>query len=152
MASINGSRAGYITLTYATAKAAVIHLTKCVAVELGGYGIRVNSLSPGPVITGIFAKAHGIDPELADRDTGAVKVAFADYLARIQPLSGMATPDAIAQVALFLASDASRFVTAHDMVVDGGITAGRTQSEMLASFDIFQKAMHSAHPEARRFG
>lgn len=64
----------------------------------------------------------------------------------------MKTPDDIAQVALFLASDASRFVTAHDMVVDGGITAGRTQSEMLASFDIFQKAMHSAHPDARRFG
>jgi NAD(P)-dependent dehydrogenase (short-subunit alcohol dehydrogenase family) len=152
MASINGTRAGYITLTYATAKAAVIHLTKCVAVELGSYGIRVNSLSPGPVVTGIFAKAHGINAEPADRNTDAVKVAFTDYLARIQPLSGMTTPDDIAQVAFFLASDASRFVTAYDMVVDGGISAGRTQSEMLASFDIFQKAMHSAHPDARRFG
>jgi NAD(P)-dependent dehydrogenase (short-subunit alcohol dehydrogenase family) len=150
MASINGTRAGYITLTYATAKAAVIHLTKCVAVELGAHGIRVNSISPGPVVTGIFAKAHGIDPDLADGDTGAVKVAFSDYLARIQPLAGMTTPEDIAQVALFLARDASRFVTAHDMVVDGGISAGRTQSEMLASFDIFQSAMHSVHPDARR--
>ena len=45
-ASVNGTRAGYTTLTYCTAKAAVIHLTKCVAVELGPYGVRVNSLSP----------------------------------------------------------------------------------------------------------
>lgn len=64
MASVNGTRAGYITLTYATAKAAVIHLTKCVAVELGPYGVRVNSLSPGPVITGIFGKAYGIEAEV----------------------------------------------------------------------------------------
>jgi NAD(P)-dependent dehydrogenase (short-subunit alcohol dehydrogenase family) len=56
-------------------------------------------------------------------------------------LRGVATPEDIAQVALFLASDTSRFVTAHDLVVDGGITAGRTQSEMMANFAMFQKEL-----------
>ena len=145
MASVNGSRAGYITLTYATAKAAVIHLTKCVAVELGPYGVRVNSLSPGPVITGIFGKSRGIDPDVADRDTEAVRSAVEAFASKVQPLRGVATPDDIAQVALFLASDASRFITAHDLVADGGITAGRTQSEMMANSAMFQEVLRSAH-------
>ena len=144
MASVNGTRAGYITLAYATAKAAVIHLTRCVAVELGPHGVRVNSLSPGPVVTGIFGKAYGIDPDTADRDTERARSAVGSFASRVQPLCGIAEPDDIAQVALFLASDASRFVTAHDLVVDGGITAGRTQSEMLANFGIFQKELDSA--------
>ena len=141
MASVNGTRAGYITLTYATAKAAVIHLTKCVAVELGPYGVRVNSLSPGPVITGIFGKAFGIDPDIADRDTKAARSAVENFVSNVQPLRGVAEPDDIAKVALFLASDASRFITAQDVVVDGGIAAGRTQSEMMVNFAIFEKEL-----------
>ncbi|HKW35273.1 MAG TPA: SDR family oxidoreductase [Candidatus Acidoferrum sp.] len=107
MASVNGTRAGYITLAYATAKAAVIHLTKCVAVELGPYRVCVNSLSPGPVVTGIFGKAHGIDADIADRDTEAAWAAVGDFASKVQPLRGIAKPDDIAKVALFLASEAS---------------------------------------------
>ena len=119
-------------------------MIKCVAVEQGPYGVRVNSLSPGPVVTGIFGKAHGIDPDLADRDIGAVRSAIGEFASKVQPLRGLATPDDIAQVALFLASDASRFITAHDLVVDGGITAGRTQSETMTYFEMFRKALLSA--------
>lgn len=92
MASVNGTRAGYITLTYATSKAAVIHLTKCVAVELGPYGVRVNSLSPGPVVTGIFGKAYGIEADVADRDTDAARAAVGDFASKVQPLRGIAEP------------------------------------------------------------
>jgi NAD(P)-dependent dehydrogenase (short-subunit alcohol dehydrogenase family) len=143
-ASVNGSRAGYSNLTGCTAKAAVIHLTKCVAVELGPYGVRVNSLSPGPVITGIFGKALGVDPETADRDTEAVRPAIEGFVSKVQPLCGVATPDDMARVVLFLASDASRFITAHDLLVDGGITAGRTQSETTTYFAMFRKELGSA--------
>lgn len=145
MASVNGTRAGYTRPPGATAKAAVIHLSKCVAVELGPYGVRVNSVSPGPVVTGIFGKALGLDPDTADGDTEAARSAVGDFASRIQPLRGIATPEDIARVVLFLASDASRFITAHDLVVDGGITAGRTQSEMLSYSNIFQKEFGSAH-------
>ena len=144
-ASVCGTRAGYTALTYCTAKAAVIHLTKCVAVELGSYGVRVNSLSPGPVVTGIFGKAFGTDPDIADRETEAVRSAVGVFASKIQPLRGVAVPVDIAQVALFLASDASRFITAHDLVVDGGITAGRTQSEMVDYHATFEKELGSAH-------
>jgi NAD(P)-dependent dehydrogenase (short-subunit alcohol dehydrogenase family) len=148
-ASVNGTRAGYSAFTGCTATAAVIHMTKCAAVELGSYGVRVNSLSPGPVLTGIFAKALGIDPDIADRDTEAVRPAIAGFVSKIQPLRGVATPDDIARVVLFLASDASRFITAHDLVVDGGITAGRTQSETKAYFEMFQKEFSSSYGRSR---
>jgi NAD(P)-dependent dehydrogenase (short-subunit alcohol dehydrogenase family) len=100
MASVNGTRAGYITLTYATAKAAVIHLSKCVAVELGPYGVRVNSLSPGPVVTGIFGKALGSDPDVADSDMETARSAVRNFVSKVQPLRGIAEPDDIARVAV----------------------------------------------------
>jgi NAD(P)-dependent dehydrogenase (short-subunit alcohol dehydrogenase family) len=56
-ASINGMRAGLAGIDYCVAKAAVIHLTRCAAVELGEKGIRVNCISPGPVATGSLPKA-----------------------------------------------------------------------------------------------
>jgi NAD(P)-dependent dehydrogenase (short-subunit alcohol dehydrogenase family) len=144
MASVNGTRAGYIALACATAKAAVIHLSKCVAVELGPYGVRVNSLSPGPVVTGIFGKAFGLAPDTADLDTRPARSAVEGFASKVQPLRGAATAADIAHTALFLASDTSRFITAHDLVVDGGITAGRTHSEMMANFTIFEKELRSA--------
>jgi NAD(P)-dependent dehydrogenase (short-subunit alcohol dehydrogenase family) len=74
--------------------------------------VRANSRSPGPVITGIFGKALGIDPNTADRDTEAVRPAMGSFVSKVQPLGGIATPGDIAKVVLFLASDASRFITA----------------------------------------
>jgi NAD(P)-dependent dehydrogenase (short-subunit alcohol dehydrogenase family) len=142
-ASINGVRAGFAGLDYSTAKAAVIHLTRCAAVELGERGVRVNSLSPGPVLTGIFGKGAGLDGNVADDEPDAMQSAFAEVLPRWQPLRGMATMDDIAQAALFLASDASRFVNGHDLVVDGGITAGRPAGVGRAERAIFVKAFEA---------
>jgi len=142
-ASINGVRAGFAGLDYSTAKAAVIHLTRCAALELGERGVRVNSLSPGPVLTGIFGKGAGLDGNVADDEPDAMQSAFAEVLPRWQPLRGMATMDDIAQAALFLASDASRFVNGHDLVVDGGITAGRPAGVGRAERAIFVKAFEA---------
>lgn len=97
------------------------------------------------MITGIFGKAYGIEADVADHDTDAARAAVGDFVSKVQPLRGIAGPDDIANVALFLPSDASRFITAQDVVVDGGITAGRTQSEMVANFALFEKHLHSEH-------
>jgi NAD(P)-dependent dehydrogenase (short-subunit alcohol dehydrogenase family) len=60
VASINGTHAGLGGLYYSAAKAAMIHLTRCAAVELGEKGIRVNSLSPGPNATGKASRHTGV--------------------------------------------------------------------------------------------
>jgi NAD(P)-dependent dehydrogenase (short-subunit alcohol dehydrogenase family) len=62
VASIGGHIAGWTFLDYSAAKAAVIQLTRCTAAELGQYGVRVNSISPGPILTGIFGKGAGPRP------------------------------------------------------------------------------------------
>ena len=123
MASVNGSRAGLGGHYYSAAKAALIHLTRCAAVELGEMNIRVNSISPGPIATGAFSKGGGGDD--AEESMEIAKAAIADVvLHKYQPLPCVGIADDIARAALFLAGDASRLVSGVDLVVDGGISAG----------------------------
>jgi NAD(P)-dependent dehydrogenase (short-subunit alcohol dehydrogenase family) len=125
----NGSVAGHqaglsSSMIYSMAKAAVIHLTRCVAMELAESGVRVNSISPGAIATGIFGKIFGLDPDKADQSAEVMKQAFAN----MQPIKRAGIPDDIAQMALFLASDDSTFINARDIVVDGGLLGGRQWS------------------------
>jgi NAD(P)-dependent dehydrogenase (short-subunit alcohol dehydrogenase family) len=143
-ASINGLQAGMVGVGYSTAKAALIHMSRCAAVALGEKGIRVNCISPGPVLTGIFAKASGLSDAESDENLQAAHHAFAAMLPKWQPLPGMATPDDIAEAAAFLASDASRFITGHNLVVDGGITAGRPATSMREERRLFAHAFRRA--------
>jgi NAD(P)-dependent dehydrogenase (short-subunit alcohol dehydrogenase family) len=124
VASVNGTRAGLGGHYYSAAKAAAIHLTRCAAIELGEKGIRVNSLSPGMIATGAFGKYIGMQSDEADDHPEYAEAAIGSVLPRWQPLPYVGRVDDIAQAALFLASDASRFVTGHNLVVDGGISAG----------------------------
>jgi len=124
VASVNGIRAGLGGHYYSAAKAAVIHLTRCAAVELGEKGIRVNSLSPGMIATGIFGKCGDMTPDEADENPEYAEAAIGSVVPRWQPLHLVGRADDVAQAALFLASDASRFMTGQNLVVDGGITAG----------------------------
>jgi NAD(P)-dependent dehydrogenase (short-subunit alcohol dehydrogenase family) len=124
VASVNGVRAGLGGLYYSVAKAAAIHLTRCAAVELGEKGIRINTISPGPIATGIFGKGAGLEHDEADANPDYAEAALAAILPRWQPLPLVGHPDDIAQAVLFLASDAARLVTGHNLVVDGGICAG----------------------------
>jgi NAD(P)-dependent dehydrogenase (short-subunit alcohol dehydrogenase family) len=125
VASVNGARAGLGGHYYSAAKAALIHLTRCIAVEVGEKGIRVNTISPGPIATGAFRKGGGTDPDEADHSIEIASVAIADVvLPRYQPLQRVGTMDDVAWAALFLASDASRFVSGVDLPVDGGMSAG----------------------------
>ncbi len=117
-ASVAGVGAIFGPLIYSTAKAAVIHLTKVAAVELGPFGVRANAICPGGIATPIFGKGMGLSAEQADQTVEVMKVA----LAQAQPIKRSGVPNDIAEAALWLASDASSFVTGHALVVDGGIT------------------------------
>jgi NAD(P)-dependent dehydrogenase (short-subunit alcohol dehydrogenase family) len=119
IASIAGLRGGLAGHAYSTAKGAVLALTRSAAAELGEQGVRVNSISPGGIVTGIFGKSAGVEGAAADRIADVVK----ELLTSLQPIPRAGVTDDIANGCLYLASDAAGFVNGHDLVIDGGHTA-----------------------------
>jgi NAD(P)-dependent dehydrogenase (short-subunit alcohol dehydrogenase family) len=120
-ASIAGLRAGYAPHIYSTAKAAVIQLTRSVAMELGEKGVRVNCICPGGIATPLLAGAFAGDTPMEESDALAL---VRDAIASFQPLQRAGLPEDIAAAALWLATDESSFVNGHALVVDGGLTGG----------------------------
>lgn len=108
-ASVAGLSGGDGPQAYSAAKAAVINLTRAVAVELAPMKIRVNAICPGAILTPLI---HRGSPE-----------ALAPILEKAQPWPEVGQGEHIAATALFLASEDSRFVTGAALVVDGGMTA-----------------------------
>src|SRR5271165_2049755 len=102
---------------YCAAKAGVVNLTRSASIDLACDMIRVNCIAPGGVSTPILFGGGGV--------FGGSKETVDAALVNAQPLPVAGQPEDIAQAALFLASDASRFVTGHTLVVDGGATAGQ---------------------------
>src|SRR3984957_16419817 len=135
--SIAGQRTGYSSsMVYSAAKAAVIHLTRCVAMELGESGVRVNSISPGLIATGIFGKALGLSIEAAERTPDTMRAVSKNA----QPIPRAGLPEDIARAAVFLASDESSFINGHDLVVDGAITGGRNWTAQQQGYVAMRKA------------
>ncbi len=116
ISSIDGMIGMNNLMSYVASKWAVRGMTKAAAMELGPYGIRVNSIHPGFILTAMGVP-DGVDPseihELLDSHT-----------ARLAPMGRSGTPEEIAQLALFLASDESAYSTGSEFVADGGLTAG----------------------------
>src|SRR6202041_2545181 len=113
MAGLRGGVSGHI---YSASNGAVSALTRSAAAELGERGIRVSTISPRAIVTGIFGKNAGLEGTKADKVAGVVKDAFA----KIQPIPRAGMPEDIAQAAAFLASDGSGFINGQDIVIDGG--------------------------------
>ncbi len=109
IASISGLRASSLRVAYGTSKAALIHLTKQQAVELGDLGIRVNAIAPGPVDTEMAKKVH----------SAAIRADYADAI----PLARYGTPEEIAQAVGFLCSPAASYINGQTLAVDGGFDA-----------------------------
>jgi NAD(P)-dependent dehydrogenase (short-subunit alcohol dehydrogenase family) len=117
--SVAAHRGGLSGHIYTSSKGAVLAFTRSAAAELGEKGIRVNSISPGAIVTGIFGKLAGVEASKADRITDVVKERFAT----LQPVPRAGATDDIARAALYLAGDGSSFVSGQDIMVDGGLTS-----------------------------
>ena len=109
VASISGLRASTLRVAYGTSKAAVIHLTKQHAAELGEHGIRVNCVCPGPVRTKLAMAVH----------TPEIIAAYHDAL----PLNRYGSEAEIGEAIAFLCSDKASFVTGQILAADGGFEA-----------------------------
>ncbi len=105
-ASIAAINAGTGMISYRASKAAVAHATKCMAIDLAPYGIRVNCLTPAHIRTGITTYEMG------------------PVLRYMQPLEREAQPEDVANAVVFLASDRAAQVTGIVLPIDGGTTAG----------------------------
>jgi NAD(P)-dependent dehydrogenase (short-subunit alcohol dehydrogenase family) len=109
IASISGQRASTLRVAYGTSKAGLMHLTKQMAAELAGLGIRVNCVAPGPVDTAMAKKVH--TPEIR-----------ADYHDAI-PLARYGLEEEIADAIFYLCSERASYVTGQTLAVDGGFEA-----------------------------
>ena len=138
-ASVAGLRTNAGPHVYSAAKAAVIHLTRSVAVELAPFNVRVNCVCPGAITTRIFAHGLGLNDEQADKTLGVLPFVFQNA----QPLKHAGMPEDIANGVLWLSSDMARFVTGQALVIDGGIT-------LHAAGLLGDQQDPEADPEARR--
>ncbi|MDP9971937.1 NAD(P)-dependent dehydrogenase (short-subunit alcohol dehydrogenase family) [Variovorax paradoxus] len=109
IASISGLRASTLRVAYGTSKAALIHLTKQHAVELGNAGVRVNVIAPGPVETEMAKLVHSV----------AIRSDYYDTI----PLGRYGTPEEMANAVGFLCSDEASFINGQVLAVDGGFDA-----------------------------
>lgn len=106
-----GLKGGGRALSYCASKGAVVNMTRALAIDHGPQGIRVNSVNPGDTDTGMLRE----EARQLSEETGAFLAEAAD-----RPLGRMGRPEEIAEAVVWLASDASSYVTGSALVVDGG--------------------------------
>ncbi|GAA3719297.1 SDR family NAD(P)-dependent oxidoreductase [Gordonia hankookensis] len=120
ISSMGGIQAGAAVMTYRASKAAVIHFSKSVAIDLAQHDIRVNCIAPGSIPTPLLASSAAKMGADAETFTAMVR----SMMAANRPLQREGSAEDVAEAALFFATDRSRYVTATLLPVDGGTVAG----------------------------
>ena len=110
-----GLRPGLRTIAYSTSKSALIQMTRAMAIDYAGDGLRINAICPGGVDTPMLASA-------ADETEKDVDV-FLEVVAAGSPNGRIASPEQVAALTLFLASDAASHITGTAIPIDGGLSA-----------------------------
>jgi NAD(P)-dependent dehydrogenase (short-subunit alcohol dehydrogenase family) len=122
VSSIGGILAGGGVMTYRASKAAVIQFTKSAAIELAHYDIRVNCIAPGSIPTPLLASSAS---EKSATELQRFEQTIREQMRADRPLQREGTPDDVAEAALYLAGDRSRYVTGTVLPIDGGTSAGK---------------------------
>ena len=118
--SSNSGFSGHYDPAYTASKWGLRGLTRSSAMEYVGHNIRVNAICPGLVVTGLNASSPHLKPMIG-----------------MTPMKRSGTPEEIAQLVLFLVSDASSFITGEDFVIDGGFTAGAAYRQVASQTGIY---------------
>ena len=137
-ASIAGVMPGQALMSYRTSKAGVIHFTKCSAIDLAEYSIRVNCLVPGHIRTPLTAFTI---PGMSEEQMSRVREALAPVWDSNQPLKRHGSPGDVARVALFYCSENAAQITGTALPIDGGITAGDPVNHLQELFDARKSAL-----------
>lgn len=124
-ASVAGVQGGLGPHVYSGIKAGVIGFTRSIALELAAFNVRANAICPGGIATNIFKPM--VDPE--NKMNEATADVMRPMLANLHPIKRSGEPLDIANMALFLASDESTFVTGQHLMVDAGLTAIRQPAQ-----------------------
>jgi NAD(P)-dependent dehydrogenase (short-subunit alcohol dehydrogenase family) len=122
ISSIGGIQPGGGVLTYRASKAAVLFFSKCAAIELAPYDIRVNCIAPGSIPTPILeSSAKQFPPEMREKFVQSSR----ETMRNNKPLDRDGTPEDVAEAALYFATDRSKYLTGTVLPVDGGTSVGQ---------------------------
>jgi NAD(P)-dependent dehydrogenase (short-subunit alcohol dehydrogenase family) len=122
LSSIGGIQAGGGVMTYRASKAAVIQFSQSAAIELAHHDIRVNCIAPGSIPTPILGSSVS---DKTSEELERFEQKIRAQMRADRPLQREGTPEDVAEAALYLAGDRSRYVTGTVMRVDGGTAAGK---------------------------
>ena len=118
--SVNARLPDPLVIDYSAAKAALANFSKSLSKEVAAHGIRVNTVSPGPVSTGLWLGTHGVAATVAQA-AGSAPEAVAQRAANASATGRFTQPEEVADLVLLLASDRTGNVTGADFVIDGGL-------------------------------
>ncbi|HXA61891.1 MAG TPA: oxidoreductase [Streptosporangiaceae bacterium] len=120
VSSVNAFLPDPLVIDYSAAKAALSNFCKSLSKQVGPQGIRVNTVSPGPVTTGLWLADDGVAATVA-RATGTTARDVAEQAASGVPTGRFTHPEEVADLVLFLSSDRAANITGSDFVIDGGL-------------------------------
>jgi len=135
ISSVGGIQPAPGLWAYHTSKASVIMFTKCAAIDLGEYAIRVNCIAPGNIETPILASV--VAANMPEEEKAQLMRAIREFILSRQPLRRQGSPADVAEAAVYFGSDVSSYVTGTVLPVDGGMVAGSPATS--SSFEEIRK-------------
>jgi NAD(P)-dependent dehydrogenase (short-subunit alcohol dehydrogenase family) len=120
-ASVNASLPDPLVIDYSAAKAALVNFSKALSKEVGPHGVRVNTVSPGPVATDLWLGQQGVASTLST-SLGGSPSDYQKNAVGSTATQRFTTPQEVADLIVFLASDLSANITGSDYIIDGGLT------------------------------
>lgn len=120
-ASDAGIRGLKVNAAYSTSKAAIVHLTRSIALDYASHGVRCNCICPGCINTPLCKR---FNQEIGSRTGISAEEALDNFVQANIPMERVGTPEEVANVVTFLASDEASYITGAILPIDGGLTAG----------------------------